>query len=57
MARPKIENPKNKIVTVRLTEAEYETLLEVQSRTGDEFSEILRKALQFHNNYSKAISE
>lgn len=57
MGRPKIENPKNKIVTVRLTEAEYETLLEAQSRTGDDFSEILRKALQFHSNYSKAIGK
>ena len=57
MARPAKEDSRDRRVSVRLDYSEYSMLLDIQSETGEDFSEILRESLQFYYNYFKAIRE
>lgn len=55
MARPVKEISRDKRASVRLDYDEYSMLLDIQSETGEDFSEILRDSLRFYYNYFKAI--
>ena len=51
MGRPKSESSKNRAVKARLSEEEYSMMLEIQSETGELFSEFIRKAIRFYYNF------
>jgi len=55
MARPIKEDSRDRRVSARLDRDEYSMLLDMQSETGEDFSEILRDSLRFYYNYFKAI--
>lgn len=53
MARPKSENSRNRVARVRLNDEEYSMLLDIQSETGELFSEFIRNAIRFYYNFIK----
>ncbi len=51
MGRNRVVEPKNRVMTVRVSEEEYSMLLDIQSKNGAIFSEIIRKAIAFYCNF------